>query len=143
MCVYVCVCVRCLESALMPGDRMNVHNVLSSTTLLRSYRLKPMARLWSQSIPYLVFLFACCFLLFPGLFSFPRVLSSHDVPEVGQLQSVILASGNVSGLIGSGIHLFIFLVIQGIYRALLLHIQVNQIFPFQHFSPSSFHIHIY
>ena len=52
---------------------------------------------------------------------FQKLLSSHEVPKVGQPQFIIFASSNSSVLNCSRTHLFSFLEVQGVCRAVLQH----------------------
>ena len=80
--------------------------------------------------------------LLPSIFSSIIIFSnpplpSHDVPEAGQLQFYHFPSRDVSGLVGSRTHLFIFLVVQCIRGA--KHISNESIFsPYQPSSLSNF-----
>ena len=97
----------------------DVHNVLCSTALLSSHRLMPIA-CYMESVHLIVVFLCSCYLLFSQhYYLFLITPTSHEVPKVGQLQSCHFSSNNVSGIICSRTHLFIFLLVQGICRALL------------------------
>lgn len=89
--------------------------------------------LWSQSISYLAFIFSCCLWFFTTLLFFVKIPA---------FSCVIFAFSDVSGLLCSRTHLFIFLVVQGIRRALLQHYISNEFFFYQPFSLSCCHVKI-
>lgn len=108
-----------VESALAAGNpvKRDVHNVLSSPAPLSSsrhacgffYGANP-SHVWCSSCPAAFYL--------SQYYLFQTTLPFHDVPQVGQLQFVMLDSSGVSGLICSRAYLFIFLAAQGIHRPL-------------------------
>lgn len=81
------------------------------------------------------------FFLLP--FMFPRIkrrLSSHDVPEVGNLQFYHFWL-NVSGLIYSRIQLFNFMTVQRVHRAFFQHHISNEYIVFSSAFPTFSSIH--
>ena len=97
----------------------DVHNDLSSPALLCSYRLMPMASLM-ESIHFIFGLPVC---QLPSNFPTIIVFSKEYCPLMMCLKQdgssfVIFASRDVSGLVCSETHSFIFLAIQGIQRDL-------------------------
>ena len=85
---------------------------------------------WSQSSSCL--LFSCCLRFSPSITFFcQRPLPSHDVPESRTALVLPFLPPAVSGLICWRTHLFVFLAVQGIHRA--LHISNESVFP-----PSAF-----
>ena len=117
----------------------DVHSVLSSAAPLSSCRLRPVACFMESSHLILGLPLFLLPLLLPALLSFPKNLPSHDAPKAGQPQFYHFISSNRSGLICSRTHLFIFLAVQGVRRALLQHhISDESIFSCQPPSLSSF-----
>ena len=97
----------------------DVHNVLSSSALLSSGMLIFKAY-FMESIPLL---FGLPLFLLPS--TFPSIIVFLKEPclltmcaKQENFSSVISASSNVSGLVCSRTHLFIFLVVQGVCRTL-------------------------
>lgn len=74
--------------------------------------------LWSQSILYLSSSFPTAFCFSQHYCLFQRTLPFHVVPEVGLLQFCLSASSDISGLICSQTHLFVFLAVHSICTTL-------------------------
>ena len=87
--------------------------------------------LWSRSISYLVFLFSCCLLLFPKSISvfLKESCLLMICPKWESLSFVIFASSDSSGFLYSRTHLFMFLAVERLRRALpQCHISDESIF---------------
>ena len=106
--------LRLLETLWMS----DVHKVLSSTFLLSSFRLTPVAS-FMESIHLTFGLPHSWRLLFSPAFSLNPCLFTVS-PKKASFRFVIFVSSDVSGLICPRTFLFVFLVVQGIIHRVLL-----------------------